>query len=787
MIAMPEKKSVPDIRFHCPHCRGRLVVDLAAAGHHANCPHCSRRILIPPPGEAGKPAAPTSSGIIPATVSGILTTTQKIDEQKKTAAPVAPPPARKSEPLVTQKISDAGAAAAPRAFPQAAVSLPAASRGAYPPSRLDQTPASQTQAGDATNNQARQLLTGLIDGLKRENAELKKKLAAMPLAPATPPTAVSAPDHAAMAGELERLQKSAAESVANVAMRDATIRELDAASAKFRGEWEASVRALGEAERAEKQLREEIATAHAAVVEQQKQADASAKREEEITAQTAELKNKAEQSAARAAELEKIADDLRRSLAIEAGRDQRVADELALLKRQFAAQHAEAVSTRLDLGAARLEIVRLKKEAGIAAQNRDMASSEAAHARQLLKDCGAKEAQLLSNLDEARSLVTALVEREKETAQKNLLAERGRDALAVRLRDAESLSARLELQVSAPREPEMSGPETDRLRAELATVSAQLSAACEESAHSAAERLEAETEIERLRTDWNRLVSERKALESRLARSLDEAEQLTSEKSALVIAFAEMEDRARDIENERARYQETRARLAGVQEENAFLREQLEAAAKVSADVEHSKKRSEDAEAVNLLLRDQLRRLEHETVSKETAAGPSFVETKLKRRIDELEGTLRTAETVTRQMKSRLSAFETGQQQRQTSDTLPGAAPEQESVRDLERRTGDLATQVQVAEARARESDNARDAAIRAKNELEHTLHQLNEQAGDLQREIDSRNLDSGATPGQRATLNRGGKDSPRKVHPAFAAIAIAAVFLAFILWYFGR
>lgn len=43
-----------DMRFHCPECDGRLVVDERGVGLTIRCPHCSQPITIPDVNAQGK-------------------------------------------------------------------------------------------------------------------------------------------------------------------------------------------------------------------------------------------------------------------------------------------------------------------------------------------------------------------------------------------------------------------------------------------------------------------------------------------------------------------------------------------------------------------------------------------------------------------------------------------------------------------------------------------------------------------------------------------------------------
>jgi hypothetical protein len=39
-----------DVRFKCPACNGKLVVDAQAAGTEVTCPRCNEEVLVPEPG-----------------------------------------------------------------------------------------------------------------------------------------------------------------------------------------------------------------------------------------------------------------------------------------------------------------------------------------------------------------------------------------------------------------------------------------------------------------------------------------------------------------------------------------------------------------------------------------------------------------------------------------------------------------------------------------------------------------------------------------------------------------
>jgi len=50
---------MPDIRFRCPHCDGKLVVDVAGIGLAVCCPHCNQILTIPAEEDASAEAAPS--------------------------------------------------------------------------------------------------------------------------------------------------------------------------------------------------------------------------------------------------------------------------------------------------------------------------------------------------------------------------------------------------------------------------------------------------------------------------------------------------------------------------------------------------------------------------------------------------------------------------------------------------------------------------------------------------------------------------------------------------------
>jgi len=49
---------MPDIRFNCPECEEKLVVDAAGVGRVVPCPQCNRLITIPSPADADAGEAP---------------------------------------------------------------------------------------------------------------------------------------------------------------------------------------------------------------------------------------------------------------------------------------------------------------------------------------------------------------------------------------------------------------------------------------------------------------------------------------------------------------------------------------------------------------------------------------------------------------------------------------------------------------------------------------------------------------------------------------------------------
>lgn len=191
-----------DIRFYCQACRGKLVVDSAASGHHANCPHCNKRLLIPKESEprprSGAASPPPRFPSVE-TIAGTLTTTQKISDDRTSLS--LPPSLR---------MPASSAPSVPTAF-ASSTSLP--KRPEAPPLARS----AGSEVGMTTD--ARQKLSDLIQGLQRENTELRRQLSAAP-----PP-----PSPVADAPELVTLRKE-------LAARDERIASLQAALAAGQSE-----------------------------------------------------------------------------------------------------------------------------------------------------------------------------------------------------------------------------------------------------------------------------------------------------------------------------------------------------------------------------------------------------------------------------------------------------------------------------------------------------------------------------------------------------------------------
>lgn len=60
---------MPDIRFRCPHCEGKLIVDEAGIGLVIRCPECNQILTIPPKRDTDAEAGPSpmpEPGAVPA-------------------------------------------------------------------------------------------------------------------------------------------------------------------------------------------------------------------------------------------------------------------------------------------------------------------------------------------------------------------------------------------------------------------------------------------------------------------------------------------------------------------------------------------------------------------------------------------------------------------------------------------------------------------------------------------------------------------------------------------------
>ena len=96
-----------DIRFFCPHCKGKLVVDITAAGVQAKCSHCSKIVLIPsqstpgiqagavptrltPAPSGAAPVVTPGTGSLPPSGSSTMVATMKIGDSAPPAVVVPP-------------------------------------------------------------------------------------------------------------------------------------------------------------------------------------------------------------------------------------------------------------------------------------------------------------------------------------------------------------------------------------------------------------------------------------------------------------------------------------------------------------------------------------------------------------------------------------------------------------------------------------------------------------------------------------------------------------------------
>jgi chromosome segregation ATPase len=632
---------------------------------------------------------------------------------------------------------------------------------------------SAAEAQQKSINEERRSLTQLIDGLKLENAELVNRLAAMP-----PP---APPEYESAKREMTALRKDLAE-------RETRLSTTESMLAQLRVELAAAERTRTESDESLRIIRHDLETARAAVLEQQQQADAAIRREEQLVAEMSVLRDASAKTAATAAGL---------------------AEELAASRIQAETNLAASEAARLDLATAREQLDQLRTESDQIARQRDTLAADIDLARQSLQARSEKEAILVRDLAGARDEAARLAKRENHLGDLLQAAERSRDEMASGLRESEAKAAEAAAHAISQAEIDAVRSQLDESRVECAKLNekfthlaaenqkltsqladadstasklrADLAALQDQSAIAAHALEEAESEIERLRTDWNRLLAERKELVGRVSRSNEEAERLISEKSALLMAFSEMEDRAKNLESERGVGQELRQRIAATTEENTFLREQLEAVSNVSADIENSRKKIAELEDDNRSLREQMRRMEHESLAKEASTGASLGEAKLRRRIEELETTLRTAESVTHTLKNRLRTQESDQQRRQNSDTVAGIEPSPEIA-------SELGIRLRTSEQAARKLQAERDAAIRTQEELENTLQAVNEQARELHAKLDAATNAAGTSARQSAMgANAGGVGSGRPISTSSLIMIIAsvAVFVA-ILWLCG-
>ena len=92
-------------------------------------------------------------------------------------------------------------------------------------------------------------------------------------------------------------------------------------------------------------------------------------------------------------------------------------------------------------------------------------------------------------------------------------------------------------------------------------------------------------------------------------RGADKSSLSNSERTMLVAALAEVEDRARRLQAERDEAARAEMRVESLEQENAFLREQLEFASAVSLDIQRSRELVEALTAQNKALEQTVRAL----------------------------------------------------------------------------------------------------------------------------------------------------------------------------------
>lgn len=709
MSKPPDSPKPPaDLRFRCPACKGKIVVDHSAVGFYANCPHCRERILIrrqmadvvpATPSPAPRPvreiplAAQTASGIKPIPGGApVLSTTQKIGALKSAAPPLPTAPAR--ELLTTQKISPS----APKP-------------SAVPPSPPPAGP--PDAASSAASDKARQSLTNLIDGLKRENQELKKKLA--DFNPATSTVAgllleehATVPDAVAIAhAELAKLRES-------LAKFEAERKQALAAAAALQGELDAA----------------------------RKNLDASVAREANLADRIPPLEAQLAAQSATAAALDKTARE--------------ATDEAARLRALAARQTAAATTGALDLATLRDVLARTQRDLAEASRSRDASTADVALARQSLRDDSRLIAAACAESAATKSELAAAATERDSLSQQLASATTKLDESAVRIRDLDGQLQR------APKPAEL-----EKLRDAAATLSGERSAIRAELAGLRMSEqafrnqyTETASELRTLRDDLRRgaeragelqktadqskaelatALEQVRAAQTKIDRLSEENERLLSEKSALGIALDEAKDRAQQLDAEKWRAEELARKLAALTEQHEATTEQLAAANNVAADMRASLKRIDELEVENTKLREQIKKTEHEIAMRASPHGLELVESRFRRRIEELEATLNTAGSVTQSLRARITELE--------KDQRRAPLPDQDATRAHDEKVAALQKQIFEAESLARKAQGERDTALRAKVEAEAAVDALSGQARDLQDHLDALNKKIAATP----------------------------------------
>jgi len=214
-------------------------------------------------------------------------------------------------------------------------------------------------------------------------------------------------------------------------------------------------------------------------------------------------------------------------------------------------------------------------------------------------------------------------------------------------------------------------------------------------------------------------------------------EQLETEKSAVALSLAETRDAAAERDAIRREADDLKADLDASKNENASLREQLNAIAGLREDLEKERKQAGMLGDENQKLQERVRDLEREAAIRADTGSGSLLESKLRRRINELEDSLRTSEAVMRQLKARVESDEADHRKRETimAPAPPPVPPEK--VVALEARIIELEGAVNTGRVHAKETEEARQAAADEVERLRAELEGAKKEAGELRQKLE--------------------------------------------------